>query len=442
MKSIVRYSTIFKNNLIRFINKAIEPHASITDPEDRYRSRMLNSLVVIFLPIAICVILFRWIVLPHDVFTTIVISFLGILVVFSIYVVGRSGHYRASVYTTVLLGYGIIYLNAVNSTTPHFEIAYLTFLPMLGIVLFTMREALLNYLIAISLMIIFLSTIGDIEHGIAIDLLVYMLLTQGIIFFANYQRTRLDTNRHDLILERKRSEVIKTLIDNVSHDFKTPVSVIYTSIYLIRHAKTPERQEKGLIQIENQAGRIESMIQDLLNVSRLDQDIKLLAQDIDFWELITDTVQGLLSIAKSKHITVEQLVETDKRHVSGVWGELERMVYSIVINAINFTPEHGTVTIRLSSKDEGYLSLQVIDTGIGIDDDDLPYIFDHFYRADKARSTQTGGSGLGLPIAKQVIERHQGCITVDSKLGHGTTFCISLPISEVETNPISSLING
>ncbi len=430
MKTIATYFTIFKQQLIHWISKVIEPHSSITDPVDRYRSRMLNSLLVIFLPIALFVIVFRWIVLPYNIFTTIVISFAGILVVFVIYIVGRTGHYRASVYVTGILGYGIIYVNAVNSTTPHFEIAYLTFLPMLGIVLFSMREALVNYIIAITLMVIFLSTIGDIEQGTAIDLLVFMLLSQGLIFFANYQRTRLDANQHGLILEKRQADVIKQLIDNVSHDFKTPVSVIYTSLYLIRRAETPEKREKGLKQIENQAYRIETMIQDLLTVSKLDQDIKLIAQNIDFWELITDTVHTLSPIAESKHITIEQLVETDKQHISGVWSELERMVYGIVTNALSYTPDYGTVTIRLSATDDGDLSLQVSDTGIGISEEDLPHIFEHFYRADKARSTQTGGSGLGLSIAKQVVERHQGRIKVDSKLGHGTTVCISLPKSE------------
>lgn len=432
---MTKYGTDWKHKFIRFISNAIEPHPNITDPIDRYRSRMLNSLLVLFLPIALFVIVFRWIVLPHDVLTTVVISFGGILVVLVIYIVGRTGHYRASVYVTGILGYGIIYLNAVNSTTPHFEIAYLTFLPLLGIVLFTLREALVNYLIAISLMIIFLSTIGDIDQGTAIDLLVFMLLTQGLIFFANYQRTRLDANQHGLLLEKKQSDIIKQLIDNVSHDFKTPVSVIYTSVYLIRRAETSEKREKGLNQIENQAQRIESMIQDLLTVSKLDQDITSLAQNIDFGEIIISTVHDLLPIATSKHITVEQLIEADKRHISGVWSELERMVYGVVYNALNFTPEHGTVTIRLSSMNDDDISLQVNDTGIGISEDDLPHIFEHFYRADKARSAQTGGSGLGLSIAKQVAERHQGHIQVNSTLGKGTTICITLPISDDQTSP-------
>ena len=127
-------------------------------------------------------------------------------------------------------------------------------------------------------------------------------------------------------------------------------------------------------------------------------------------------------------------METDTRHLVGVWEELERMVYSIVANALNFTPEHGTITIRLSSTEDSYLSMQVIDTGIGMAEDDLLHIFEHFYRADKARSTHTGGSGLGLSIAKQVIERHQGCVKVDSKLGQGTTICVSLPMSDDQTS--------
>jgi len=418
----------FANNFITAIQKVIEPHASITDPEDRYRSRMLNSLLVLFLPIALSVVVFRWLVLPHDVTSTIIISSLGILVVFIIFIVGRTGHYRASVYVTVILGYGIIYLNAVNSQIPHFEIAYLIFIPMLGVVLFSMREALVNYVIAISLMIVFLSTIGDIDRGIAIDLLVFIVLTQGIIFFANYQRSRLDRNRHELVIEKKRTELIKQLIDNVSHDFKTPISVIHTSLYLARRAPTSEKREKSLLQIENQAQRIESMIQDLLTISQLDRDIKPLLQEVNLWELVISSLQQLSPLAELKHMTIEKHNDMDNPLLMGVWDELERMILNLVSNAINYTPEGGTVTIRVSSPCDGYLTLQVVDTGIGISDEDLPHIFERFYRADKARSTQTGGTGLGLSIVKQIVERHQGSISLDTKLGSGSTFCVLLPL--------------
>ena len=419
---------IFKNNLIDLILKVIEPHASITDPEDRYRSRLLNSLLVIFLPIALLIIAFRLFVLPDDVTTTIIVATLGVLVVFVIFIVGRTGHYRASVYVTVVLGYSIIYLNAVNSDPPHFEIAYLIFLPMLGIVLFTMREALINYLIAVTLMVIFLSTIGDIDKGIAIDLLVFIALAQGLIFFANYQRNRLEFNRQDLAVEKKRTELIKQLIDNVSHDFKTPVSIIYTSLYLARHAKTPEKREKSLTQIEDQAAHIESMIQDLIMISKLDREMKCLVEKVDLGELIPAIIKRLSSLAVSKQIIIDQHIEFDNPCVLGAWDELEHMILNLISNAISYTPNNGTITIIVSSPHNSYLSLQVTDTGIGISEDDLPHIFERFYRADKARSNQTGGTGLGLSIVKQIVVRHQGSISIDSIEGQGSTFCVSLPV--------------
>lgn len=428
MNWVMNHFIVFKTNFIYFIKKVIEPHANITDPEDRYRSRMLNSLLVIFLPIALVLITFRWFVLPDDVTTTVIISTLGVLVVFAIFIVGRTGHYRASVYVTVILGYGIIYLNGVNSTPPHFEIAYLIFLPLLGIVLFTMREAFINYLIAISLMVLFLSTIGDIDRGTALDLMIFMLLTQGLIFFANYQRSRLDRNRQELAIEKDRSELIKQLIDNVSHDFKTPLSVIHTSLYLARRATTLEKREKSLIQIEKQAQRIESMIQDLLMMSKLSQGVPSLLKEVDLEQLIISVVKQRSPHADLKHICIEPHIDVENPRLMGVWDELERMILNLVDNAISYTPEDGTVTIRLTSLQVGCLSLQIIDTGIGISDEDLPYIFERFYRADKARSSQTGGTGLGLSIVKQIIERHQGSISINSIVGSGSTFCVVLPM--------------
>jgi signal transduction histidine kinase len=107
--------------------------------------------------------------------------------------------------------------------------------------------------------------------------------------------------------------------------------------------------------------------------------------------------------------------------------KFSRAVLNLVQNAVNYTPTGGKIVLR-SGVEDHQLVLSITDNGIGIDEQDLPHIFDRFYRADSARTSSTGGSGLGLPISKRIIEIHQGEITVESIPNHSTTFRIKLPL--------------
>lgn len=421
---------VYKKRISQLIVTIINPHPSISDPEDRHRSRLLNSLLVIYTPIAIFIVIFRQLIFPEDTGTTNVITLIGLIVVGIIYAFGRMGHYRTSLCVTVFLGYGVIYFNAINSSPPHFEIAYLIFLPLLGIVVFSMTEALLNYVVAFALLVVFLATTGDMEQQVAIDLFIFMILTLGFILLANYQRAQLDTNRRELAIEKERTTVVKQLIDNVSHDFKTPLSIIHTNVYLMRHVDTPQKREQGFASIEQQALRLESMIQDLLMISKLDYDIMPEFADINLEELVNTVVEQLSSVASVKQITLAYHIDPNVQYISGYYDELDRMIMNLLENALNYTLENGNVIINVSSVDSRCLQLDISDTGIGISDDDMQHIFERFYRADKARSNHTGGTGLGLAIVKRIVERHHGTISVSSELGVGTTFSIMLPISQ------------
>jgi signal transduction histidine kinase len=113
--------------------------------------------------------------------------------------------------------------------------------------------------------------------------------------------------------------------------------------------------------------------------------------------------------------------------VMGGVTELQRALRHLILNALNYTPDGGRIDMATFHQDD-HVVFEVRDNGIGISDAELPFIFERFYRADKARSTDTGGSGLGLTIAKKIIEAHQGNIEVESTPGEGTTFRVSLPV--------------
>lgn len=106
--------------------------------------------------------------------------------------------------------------------------------------------------------------------------------------------------------------------------------------------------------------------------------------------------------------------------------KIKQLLLNLLANAVNYTPKNGEVTLVIDDQGE-YIRIRVIDTGIGIDREQMKRIFERFYRVDKARSRNTGGTGLGLAIVKHIVEAHRGSITVDSELNQGTTFTIYLP---------------
>jgi signal transduction histidine kinase len=116
---------------------------------------------------------------------------------------------------------------------------------------------------------------------------------------------------------------------------------------------------------------------------------------------------------------------------------LKQLMLNLVDNAIKYTPAGGTVSLSLS-RQNGWAHLTVSDTGVGIPQEDLPHIFDRFYRVDKARNRLQGGSGLGLAIAKWIVQAHGGGIQVNSRVGEGTTFTVTLPVSQTQVIPAAA----
>jgi two-component system phosphate regulon sensor histidine kinase PhoR len=130
--------------------------------------------------------------------------------------------------------------------------------------------------------------------------------------------------------------------------------------------------------------------------------------------------------------------DIENAHVKGSRLRLEQAIFNLVANAIKFNRPGGEVRVRAVYRDDGQLAILISDTGVGIPSQDLPRIFERFYRVDKARSRQVGGTGLGLSIVKHVVERMKGKVTVESHLGKGSTFTLLLPaIDRRELGPSS-----
>ncbi|MCY2972269.1 MAG: HAMP domain-containing sensor histidine kinase [Planctomycetota bacterium] len=214
---------------------------------------------------------------------------------------------------------------------------------------------------------------------------------------------------------------------DASHELRTPLTVIRSASELaLSQPRSPEEYQETIEVSLKAAERMTNLVNGLLALARLDSsnaDFHL--QQINLSDLVGESVSLLGAIASEKQISL-----VSDLHAVQIFGNpesLSRMIDNLITNAILYNKPGGKVFITLSKSDNKAV-LEIKDTGVGISEEHHPFIFERFYRVDKARSRLSGGSGLGLAICKGVIEKHNGTITAQSVLGMGTTFQIQLPV--------------
>ena len=221
---------------------------------------------------------------------------------------------------------------------------------------------------------------------------------------------------------------IKQFTADASHELRAPVTLIQTAAeYTLRRERTREELVEAMEKILRESRRTSQLIDSLLLLARADSDEEVLQPGpVRVDSVLRDAVHRAGEFAAGKNIRLAADVGENAFFVNGEAALLERLFFVLIENGINYTPEHGSVSVALrSSADE--VVIEVADTGIGIAPEDLPHVFDRFWRADKARSREMGGTGLGLSIAKWIVEKSGGTIRVESTVGHGSKFEVRLP---------------
>ena len=231
----------------------------------------------------------------------------------------------------------------------------------------------------------------------------------------------------ELVVEKERVKVLADFVTNASHDFRTPLATIVTSLYLVNKISDWEVRSHHLNTIEQQAARLTELVDGLFTLTQLASGQKFVLRPIDLNQLVKASMVTHEAMLKGRGISVTLKLEEALPDVAADATKLNEALLSLLDNAANYTAEGGSITISTYTSEQSAV-IEVRDTGVGITADDLQHIFDPFYRVDKARSTSTGGIGLGLFIAKKVIEKHQGQLEVESKPGEGSTFYMRLPI--------------
>jgi PAS domain S-box-containing protein len=238
-------------------------------------------------------------------------------------------------------------------------------------------------------------------------------------------RYEVEHQRLQLAVERNQMEVLQRFVRDASHDLKTPLAIMNTSVYLLEQefGKHPHRDA-----LQFQITRLTQLIQDMLAMVRLDSVNSFEREPADLNSLITGIIEDLQPSAAKKNLTLHFECDSTLPLVAVNMDEMDMALRKLLINAITYTPDEGVVTVTMSTSDSEHLSISIRDTGLGIDAEDLPHIFERNYRGDKARGMAEGGSGLGLSIARRVVELHDGEIQVETAAGEGSTFRILLPL--------------
>lgn len=234
-----------------------------------------------------------------------------------------------------------------------------------------------------------------------------------------------EMRRFELALEREKNELMRQVIDSLSHDLRTPLTIMNLTLDNLKRMPV---QPSDLDTLREQTQRIERAFALLLEMFALDtKSRRLLTMPFRVSSLLEKLYAEHQSLASKKGIDL-LYPASDPVVINGDQQLLDAAIARILENAIFYTPTGGKVTLRHVPNGRETVSIEVEDTGIGIAAEKLPHIFDPFFRADNARHSSTGGTGLGLPFAKKVIVMHGGSIRVESQPQVGSIFTLTLPV--------------
>jgi len=233
---------------------------------------------------------------------------------------------------------------------------------------------------------------------------------------------------HDITEQHKLDTMRKEFVANVSHELRTPIATIKSYVETLLYSDVDAEYSKKFLKIiDSETDRMTRLVKDLLLLSKMDsEDNNLKFEQKNLNDIVVEAINRLSIEAHKKNQKLIVDLQETPRYVYIDRDKMEQVIVNLVTNAIKYTPENGMIKI-MTEYDESFASLIVEDNGIGIPKEDLPRIFERFYRVDKARSRELGGTGLGLSIVKQIVELHKGEVNIESEVGKGTIVRVKLP---------------
>ncbi|MDE1360295.1 Sensor histidine kinase ResE [Bacillus paralicheniformis] len=242
----------------------------------------------------------------------------------------------------------------------------------------------------------------------------------------------------DMTEERRLDKLRKDFIANVSHELRTPISMLQGySEAIVDDIASSEEEKKEIAQvIYDESLRMGRLVNDLLDLARMEAGhISLNVEQVELREFFERVFRKFYGVAGDKEITLSHNLDLHEAKFVFDPDKMEQVLTNLIDNAIRHTNAGGTVHVDVQSAQSG-LKIAVKDSGSGIPEEDLPFIFERFYKADKARTRGKGGTGLGLAIVKNIVDAHNGSITVHSMLNEGTSFTFYIPRNKQDVGQI------
>ncbi|WP_243751570.1 two-component regulator propeller domain-containing protein [Niastella caeni] len=281
--------------------------------------------------------------------------------------------------------------------------------------------------------------------------IIYALLVAAILFAARRLTIQRAHMRFQLAQQKREAERVHELdllklkfFTNVSHEFRTPLSLIMAPVEkMLKHSNEPE-QKKQYQLIYRNARRLLALVNQLLDFRKLEmRELRLYPSLGDVVSFVKEVAFSFTDMAGARHITFNFTTHIPSLQISFDSDKLERILFNLLSNAFKFTPEHGYIEVMVGlqqgsgdSQNTQYVSIQVKDSGIGIPAEDQDKIFERFFQHDVPGSILNQGSGIGLAISKEFVRLHQGIISVASEPGKGTCFTVLLPVAAPATEPV------
>ncbi len=283
---------------------------------------------------------------------------------------------------------------------------------------------------------------------------LYGFLSLGVLYLIRRYELNRVRLKNQLKLEKVQSNTLRQVdqmksrfFTNISHEFRTPLTLILGQIDSLQSSVT-NHKDRGKLQVAHKnAQRVLRLINQLLDLSKLEVgSMKLKTQKQNLVSFIKSLFYSFESFAEKKQITLSLDAEAGTIFVDVDPEKMEKVFYNLLSNAFKFTPEGGKISLIISVKEDEFAEIRIKDSGVGIKEERLPHIFNRFYQADDSHTREQEGSGIGLALAKELTELHKGKIYVESMEGKGTEFIILIPLSKdkagISTGSNENILTG
>jgi signal transduction histidine kinase/ligand-binding sensor domain-containing protein/DNA-binding response OmpR family regulator len=278
----------------------------------------------------------------------------------------------------------------------------------------------------------------------------YFLIGLGLLYsIRRYEINRLRwKNQSKLdeveLKERKETDKMKSrFFANISHEFRTPLTLILGPAEKIKPGTTDEEILKQTGVIKRNTKRLLGLVNQLLDLSKLEAGkLELRATNTNIVSFLKGITLSFESVAEGKDITLRVKTSNDEIELYFDKEKMTKIIMNLLMNAFKFTKDGGQITVTINKVDTNFIKIKIKDTGAGIAEEEIPKLFDRFYQVDSSQTREHEGTGIGLALTKELVELHNGTITVNSKLGEGTEFTIHLPVGRAHLKDEEIVITG